>query len=61
MATYRKNGDGSTDLPLDDGTTVAVLGRVVEVGPMYRVVVLGGPYDGRHFTLFGDEVEPERR
>ena len=64
MAIYRKGA--ARDLPLEDGTTVAVLGPLPEhlydreeVGPMFRVVVLGGPLAGARFQLFADEIVPE--
>jgi hypothetical protein len=68
MATYRKNGGGSTDLPLTDGTIIAVLGPLPEtqydreeVGPMFQVCAVNGEYAGQHFALFEDEIEEEDR
>lgn len=64
MSTYRKNGGGRDDLPLTDGTSLAVLGPVPRgrharehVGPMFRVIAVDGVYGGRHFVLFADEIE----
>lgn len=61
MSTYRKGR--SNDVPLEDGATIAVLGPLpehmydrAETGPMFRVCAVGGPYDGRHFQLFEDEI-----
>lgn len=64
MATFRRNGGGSSEIPLADGTAVAVLGPLPEsqydreeVGPMFRVCAVGGEHDGQRFALFADEIE----